>query len=439
MREIRTLRSTWRGLETWLDREASRPKPARQSSTLLSGGRRLSRDSWFDQRKDDALSVQLLHGLVNRVVERFGVGKGLMRQVVRLEIMPDHLDVVEFRRILRQPLDGEPVCAGGKRRHREFARVDRAIVLDEHHRLDGLTRSGAIKPVELLKVGDEVAAALGRAGVDGELPRGVVERTQHRDLPGLSRCRHTQVRPRLCPCACEIGVRQRLALVAIEEDNVASLSLLFAQLQAKADAFDLAGDLASLQRVPRPPPTKLFLRNALDNCERLMRTPSRASISPRRRGIVQLRRLATGSSSKGVTTRSAVSLFTGAGPGATRACSASTPPPAKSLRQRRTVSSRTPNASAICGLLQPDSVSSTARARSASPRSREPASLERAARCSSVAVSGDFPAISRTCESMPVANQTAIRWSICRNLLSVRHAAVRRHGIRTPVLDAGVA
>ena len=34
MREIRTLRSMWRGLETWLDREVSRPKPARQSPTL---------------------------------------------------------------------------------------------------------------------------------------------------------------------------------------------------------------------------------------------------------------------------------------------------------------------------------------------------------------------------------------------------------------------
>src|SRR5271166_6571880 len=262
-------------ISTSVDRRASVRKPRKVVAVALANrmarvawalmtrgqvyrGTRLSRDSWFDQRKDDALSVQLLHGLVNRVVERFGVGKGLMRQVVRLEIMPDHLDVVEFRRILRQPLDGEPVCAGGKRRHRDFARVDRAIVLDEHHRLDGLTRSRAIKPVELLKVGDEVATALGRAGVDGELPRGVVERTQHRDLPGLSRCRHTQVRPRLCPCACEIRVRQRLALVAIEEDNVPSLSLLFAQLQAKADAFDLAGDLASLQRVPRPPPTKLF-------------------------------------------------------------------------------------------------------------------------------------------------------------------------------------
>ena len=33
--------------------------------------------------------------------------------------------------------------------------------------------------------------------------------------------------------------------------------------------------LASVQRVARPPPAELFLRNALDSCERLMRTPSR--------------------------------------------------------------------------------------------------------------------------------------------------------------------
>ena len=131
-----------------------------------------------------------------------------------------------------------------------------------------------------------------------------------------------------------------------------------------------------------------------------------------------MRRSATGSSSKGVTTRNAVSLFTGAGPGATLAVSASTPPSAKSLRQRRTVSSRTPNASAIRGLVQPDSVSSTARDLSASPRSREPASAARAARCSSVAVIGDFPAMSCLCESGPIANQTPMRGSTNRNLLS---------------------
>ena len=59
-------------------------------------------------------------------------------------------------------------------------------------------------------------------------------------------------------------------------------------------------------------------------------------------------------------TRKAASLFTGDGPGAMLAFSAATPPPAKSLRQSRTVSSRTPNASAISGLVQPASVSSTA-------------------------------------------------------------------------------
>ena len=104
-----------------------------------------------------------------------------------------------------------------------------------------------------------------------------------------------------------------------------------------------------------------FFRKAFDSCERLMRTPSRASISARRRGIVQLRRSVTGSSSKGAATRKAASLFTGGGPGAMLAFSAATPPAVKSLRQRRTVSSRTPNASAILGLVQPASVSSTAR------------------------------------------------------------------------------
>ena len=52
MREIRMLRSTWRGLETWHGRDAvtlategrdnrehkHRPKPARQSSTLPERG-----------------------------------------------------------------------------------------------------------------------------------------------------------------------------------------------------------------------------------------------------------------------------------------------------------------------------------------------------------------------------------------------------------------
>ena len=84
--------------------------------------------------------------------------------------------------------------------------------------------------------------------------------------------------------------------------------------------------------------------------------------------IVQLRRSATGSSNRGVITRKAASLFIGAGTGAALAFSVATPPFMKSLRQRRTVSSRTPNASDIRRLVQPASVS-PAIDRPRSPRS----------------------------------------------------------------------
>jgi len=42
-------------------------------------------------------------------------------------------------------------------------------------------------------------------------------------------------------------MRQRLALIAVEENDVAGFRLLFSQLQAQADPFDLGGDLAPLR------------------------------------------------------------------------------------------------------------------------------------------------------------------------------------------------
>jgi len=66
------------------------------------------------------------------------------------------------------------------------------------------------------------------------------------------------------------------------------------------------------------------------------------------------------------------------------------------------------------------SVSSIARALSASPRSREPARTVSVHRCSSVAVSREIPAMPCPRESMPAQaqNQAANRWSIGRILLS---------------------
>jgi hypothetical protein len=94
--------------------------------------------------------------------------------------------------------------------------------------------------------------------MDDELARDVIERAQHRHLLGLSWRRDAQVCSGLRPGAREIGMRQRLAFVAVEKNDVASFGLTLAQLQAQADPIHLAGGLSSLQRVPGPPPTELF-------------------------------------------------------------------------------------------------------------------------------------------------------------------------------------
>lgn len=110
--------------------------------------------------------------------------------------------------------------------------MDRPVVLDQHDRRDRLAGPGTISPVELLEVSDEVAATLGRAGMDDEFAPDVIDRAKHRYLLGLSRSRDTQIGARPGPDPRQVGVRQRLAFVAIKQDNVAGFGLLFAQLQA---------------------------------------------------------------------------------------------------------------------------------------------------------------------------------------------------------------
>ena len=192
------------------------------------------------------------------LVEGGEVCEGLVGEVMGLKIAPDRLDFVEFRGVFRQPFDGEPVGALGERRQRRLAEMDRAIVEHENDRLGLSPGLRSEETVELLQMGDEIAAALGRAGVDDELARDVIERPHDRHLLGLPRRRHTQVRPRLRPGAGEIGMGQRLALIAVEKNDVSGLGLLLAQLQAQADPLHLAFGLASLQRVPGPSPAKVF-------------------------------------------------------------------------------------------------------------------------------------------------------------------------------------
>lgn len=59
----------------------------------------LSRDSQLSQRIDHSLPIEVFDGRMDRGVERGDVGEGLMGELMRLEVVPDDLNVIQFRRI----------------------------------------------------------------------------------------------------------------------------------------------------------------------------------------------------------------------------------------------------------------------------------------------------------------------------------------------------
>ena len=213
-------------------------------------------------------------------------------------------------------------------------------------------------------------------------------------------------------------MRQRLALIAVEKNNVARFGLLFAQLQAQAHPCHLSFRLTSLQRVPGPPPAELFFARPWTTAyaHALARFDLGAEAGNRPVAPVGHRFFQQGDDdAQGGFTLHRRRAWRNAG---LQRCDTAG---GGSLRHRRTVSSRTPNASAILELVQPASVKSTARARSASPRSRKSPRAKRPARCSSLAVTGDFPAMPSTLQiNTGRKPQKPIRWLAKRNLLSLK-------------------
>src|SRR3954453_3690145 len=281
---------------------------------------------------------------------------------------------------------------GGRARH--LAGVDRAVGEDEHDRRDRSPELGPIAPIDLFQERDEVRTPLGPAGAHDELAPGPVEHAEHRHFGAWARGRNAQIGPFLRPDVRQVQMSQGFRLVRDQKHEVARLGLSLEQRPAQARPVHRVRVLAAFQRVAGPSPAEIPLwRSTTDSREREMRTPARLSISWARRGSVQFGRSATGPDRTSSATTNARSALTGAGPGATDFFSASIPPVMKALRQKRTVSSRTLNASAIWLLVQPERVSKIARARSASPRSRERRSAIRARLWSSVAARGDLPAM----------------------------------------------
>jgi hypothetical protein len=85
------------------------------------------------------------------LIEDFWVGESLVGEMMSLEVTPDHLDVIEFGRIFRQPLDGEPMGSLGERRQRRLADVDRPLSSTMTTGLIGIPgfmASGSLTPLQ---------------------------------------------------------------------------------------------------------------------------------------------------------------------------------------------------------------------------------------------------------------------------------------------------
>src|SRR5215207_8740780 len=272
--------------------------------------------------------------------------------------------------------------------------MDRAVVEDQNEGPGREPELGTIGPIDLLQESDKVRASFGPAGVYDQVATRPVEHPEHCHFRPLARCRNAQIGPFLRPDMRQVRMSERFGLVREQKHDIARLGLSLEQPPAQARPVHRVRVLATSQRMAGPSPAEIpFWRSTTDSREREMRTPERFSISSARRGSVQFGRLATGPDKTSSATARADSALTGAGPGATDVFRASMPPVMKVLRQKRTVSSRTPKASAIWPLVQPERVSKIARARSASPRSGERLSAIRARLWSSVAARGDLPAM----------------------------------------------
>src|SRR3954466_1013330 len=373
----------------------------------------LSSSSVVGQRMVVSFGVELHDGLMDGAIEVFRSPERLMSEVMPLQVAPETLDVVQLRSIFRQPLDGEPVGALGEGGAACLAGVDRGVVEDQNEGLDRNSELGPIAPVDLLQESDEVRASFGPAGAHDELAPRPVEHAEHRHFGALARGRNAQVGPFLGPDMRQIGMGEGFGLVAEQEHAVARLGRSLERFSAQARPVHGIRILAALQRVAGSPPAEApFFLSTTDSREGEMRTPERVSISSAKRGSVQFGRSATGPDRTSSATASARSALTGAGPGAIDVFSASSPPLMKALRQKRTVSSRTPKAWAIWPLVQPDRVSKIARARSASPRSREWLRAISPCLCSSSTTTGDLPAM------IPISNQIKRRDHALHSLAS---------------------
>src|SRR5829696_6933498 len=76
--------------------------------------RSLSSDLLVGPRMGVSFAIELHNSFMDIAVEILRTIERLMSEVMTLQIAPENLDVVELRRVFRQPLNPEPVGAFGE-------------------------------------------------------------------------------------------------------------------------------------------------------------------------------------------------------------------------------------------------------------------------------------------------------------------------------------
>ena len=147
--------------------------------------------------------VQVLDRLVAGRVEHDSIVERLMGEGVTLHIPPVQLDVVEFLRVTRQPFDGDPTSSGERR---------------------GSGLRSWIVPLSSTPI---IATFRVRTGA-----------ATRRSAP-----------------VWEVGMRQRLIFIGIQQNDIAGPDLLTPYLETQSDAVDLVGVLPDFQSVSRTAPS----------------------------------------------------------------------------------------------------------------------------------------------------------------------------------------
>ncbi len=75
--------------------------------------------------------IELHDSLMDRSVEVVRAPKGLVREMMTLQVAPDFFDVIELRSVVRKPFNTEPVRPRLERGPCRLAGMDRAVVQDQ--------------------------------------------------------------------------------------------------------------------------------------------------------------------------------------------------------------------------------------------------------------------------------------------------------------------